>query len=96
MKLKFREDEFWKTIPVWKDIDYETFIDHKWQDKNAIINHKKLLHTIEDLVDNNFLEDARKGFEKAPMATRITPYLLSLMDWKDPINCPIRKQFLSL
>ena len=96
MKVKFREDEFWKTIPVWKDIDYETFIDHKWQDKNAIINHKKLLHTIEDLVDNNFLEDARKGFEKAPMATRITPYLLSLMDWKDPINCPIRKQFLSL
>ena len=95
-KLIFREDEFWKAIPVWKDIPYETFINHKWQDKNAITNHKKLLNTIKDLVDDSFLEDARKGFERAPMATRITPYLLSLMDWENPIDCAIRKQFLSL
>ena len=92
----FRADEFWKVIPVWKDVDYETFIDHRWQEKNAITNHKKLLATIQDLVTNEFLEDAKEGFRKAPMTTRITPYLLSLMDWSDPVNCPIRRQFLTL
>jgi len=92
----FRDDEFWKHIPVWKNVDYKTFIDHRWQEKNAITNHKKLLKTIQDLVDDEFLEDAAAGFKKAPMTTRITPYLLSLMDFKDPANCPIRRQFLTL
>jgi len=93
---KFRDDEFWREIPLWRDVDYQTFLDHKWQEKNAITTHKKLLKTISDLVDAEFLEDARMGFQKAPMTTRITPYLLSLMDWEDPFNCPIRKQFLTL
>ena len=93
---QFREDEFWKKIPLWKDIDYKTFIDHKWQEKNAIINHKKLLKTIQDLVDPDFLEDAKNGFSQAPMAVRVSPYLLSLISWETPITCPIRRQFLPL
>jgi len=92
----FRDDEFWRSIPLWRDIDYKTFLSHKWQEKNAITNHKKLLKTIQDLVTVEFLEDAKKGFLKAPMTTRITPYLFSLMDWSDPYNCPIRRQFLTL
>ena len=93
---KFRNDEFWREIPLWSGVDYQTFIDHKWQEKNAITTHKKLLKTIADLASDEFLEDAKMGFRKAPMTTRITPYLLSLMDWEDPFNCPIRKQFLTL
>lgn len=77
-------------------MDYQTFMDYKWQEKNAITTHKKLLKTIADLTSVEFLEDAKMGFQRAPMTTRITPYLLSLMDWKDPFNCPIRKQFLTL
>ena len=92
----FREDEFWKDIPAWENIDYNTFNDHVWQEKNAITNHKKLLSTIQDLVSEEFLEDAKEGFLKAPMTTRVTPYVLSLMDWNDPVNCPIRRQFLTL
>ena len=92
----FRQDEFWRKIPIWKDISYETFIDHRWQEKNVITNHKTLLNTIQDLVNEDFLEDARQGFSRAPMTTRITPYLLSLMNWDDPYNCPIRRQFLTM
>ena len=92
----FREDEFWRAIPIWKDIDYETFIDHKWQEKNAITNHKKLLKTIQDLVSDEFLEDAQNGFLKAPMAVRVSPYLVSLISWDSPDTCPIRRQFLPL
>ena len=93
---KFRNDEFWRDIPLWSDVGYQTFMDYKWQEKNAITTHKKLLKTIADLTSGEFLEDAKMGFQRAPMTTRITPYLLSLMDWKDPFNCPIRKQFLTL
>ena len=92
----FRQDEFWRKIPIWKDISYETFIDHRWQEKNVITNHKTLLNTIQELVDEDFLEDARQGFSRAPMTTRVTPYLLSLMNWNDPYNCPIRRQFLTV
>ena len=92
----FRDDEFWRHIPVWKDVEYDTFIDHKWQEKNVITNHRTLLHTISDLVCDDFLEDALEGFARAPMTTRITPYLLSLMDLNDPFSCPIRRQFLTL
>ena len=96
MTNNFREDEFWKIIPLWKEIDYETFIDHRWQEKNAVSSFKKLIKIISDVADPSFLEDAQKGFAQAPMAVRISPYLLSLMDWDDPINCPIRRQFLPL
>ena len=93
---QFREDEFWKKIPLWKDVDYKTFIDHKWQEKNAITNHKKLLRIIQDLVDKDVLEDAKNGFLRGPMAIRVSPYLLSLISWETPITCPIRRQFLPL
>ena len=92
----FRKDEFWRSIPLWEDISHEVFIDHNWQEKNAITNHKKLLQTIQGLVSQEFLEDAKDGFLKAPMTTRVTPYLLSLMDWNNPVDCPIRRQFLTL
>jgi len=94
--MYFRNDKFWRSIPLWKDISYETFLDHKWQEKNVITSHKKLLSIIENLVEPDFLEDARMGFSKAPMTTRITPYIFSLMNWSDPVNCPIRRQFLTL
>ena len=94
--IDFRKDEFWKVIPAWSNVDYKTFTDHMWQEKNVITNHKTLLITIQTLVTEDFLNDAKEGFQKAPMTTRITPYLLSLMDWEDPFNCPIRRQFLTL
>ena len=69
----FRNDEFWRTIPLWSEIDYETFIDHKWQEKNAVSNFKKLIKIIADVAEPSFLEDAQKGFDQAPMAVRISP-----------------------
>ena len=63
--IKFRKDEFWKAIPLWKGVEYSTFVDHTWQEKNAITNHKKLLKTIQDLVSDDFLEDAFESFMAA-------------------------------
>ena len=30
----FRDDEFWRAIPAWKDVTRDQFMDHTWQVKN--------------------------------------------------------------
>tara|TARA_R110002020_G_scaffold66563_10_gene174980 strand:- start:2829 stop:4142 length:1314 start_codon:yes stop_codon:yes gene_type:complete len=89
-------DSFWNSIPSWKEIDYDTFLDHKWQEKNAITSFKKFIKIASELADPSFIEDAKKGFNLAPMAVRISPYLFSLIDWENPVEDPIRRQFLPL
>jgi lysine 2,3-aminomutase len=87
---------FWQKIPAYAQIDEETFLDHKWQAKHSITNVKKLLEALQDLVTPDFLADAEQGFRHAPMSVRVSPYLLSLIDWKDPYRDPLRRQFIPL
>jgi len=87
---------FWQRIPAWREVDEKTFLDHHWQAKNTITNADKLLRALEDLVSPAFIEDAREGFGRAPMSVRVSPYLLSLIDWTRPYEDPIRTQFITL
>ncbi len=89
-----RRDPFWQRIPAWADVDEDTFKEFKWQEKNAITTPDKLMKAIQDLASSEFIEDVRTGFAKAPMAVRISPYLLGLIDWENPYEDPIRRQFL--
>ncbi len=91
---ELRRDAFWQNIPGWKEVDYETFISSKWQERNAITNPKKLIKAVQDIASPEFIEDVKAGFAAAPMAVRISPYALALIDWEDPYNDPIRRQFL--
>ncbi|EAT84959.2 hypothetical protein SNOG_07493 [Parastagonospora nodorum SN15] len=43
-----------------------------------------------------FIEDAVAATKLAPMAIRITPHVLSRIDWNNPLDDPIRKQFIPL
>jgi lysine 2,3-aminomutase len=88
-----RDDEFWRSIPVF-DVPKETFLDYKWQMKNSLYKDTKLIKILEGIAPPEFIEDARQGFRKAPMAVRVTPYLLSLIDWQNPWKDPIRRQFI--
>lgn len=45
---------------------------------------------------DQFIEDATAALNLAPMAIRLTPHLLSLVDWRNPLDDPIRRQFLPL
>ncbi|CAG1770145.1 partial lysine 2,3-aminomutase, partial [uncultured bacterium] len=56
----------------------------------------KLLEALEGLVAPSFIEDAQEGFGRAPMAVRVSPYLLSLIDWSNPYEDPLRRQFIPL
>jgi lysine 2,3-aminomutase len=45
---------------------------------------------------DHFIEDAVTATKLAPMATRLTPHILSRVDWNNPLDDPIRKQFIPL
>lgn len=88
-----KEGEFWR--PMF-DVDRETFLDYRWQMKSSLYQEKKLIEMLDGVAPAEFIEDAQRGFHLAPMAVRVTPYLLSLIDWSDPWNDPIRTQFIPL
>jgi lysine 2,3-aminomutase len=85
---------FWHRIPAYRSIDEATFLDHAWQAKNTITNPQKLLFALQDLVPQDFYDDVATGFHKAPMSIRVSPYLLSLIDWANPYSDPLRRQFV--
>jgi lysine 2,3-aminomutase len=85
---------FWQKIPAYRAVDEATFLDHQWQAKNSITNPQKLLAAVQDLVPPAFYDDVIEGFRRAPMSIRVSPYLLSLIDWADPYNDPLRRQFV--
>src|SRR3954463_4433031 len=88
--------EFWKRVPAYANVSEAEFLDHRWQAKHSITNIGKLLAALEGLVSNAFIADAQRGFERAPMSVRVSPYLLSLIDWSDPERDPLRLQFIPL
>lgn len=91
-----RDGPFWRSIPAYAQVDEATFLDHIWQGRHSVKTPEELFATIGDSVDPAFIEDARAGFARAPMAVRVTPYLIALIDWTHPETDPIRRQFIPL
>lgn len=91
-----RDGPFWQVIPAYREVDEATFLDHRWQAKTSVTDVAALLRVIRDLVPDTFIADAEAGFQRAPMSVRVSPYLLSLMDWSDPYDDPLRRQFIPL
>lgn len=85
---------FWQKIPAWANVSEAEFLDHKWQAKHTITNLAKLIAALGPLASPEFVEDATRGFSKAPMSVRVSPYLLSLIDWSNPYTDPLRRQFI--
>ncbi len=93
---KFNNQEFWKKIPAFKDVSREEFSQFKFQNKFTVRTVEKLEEYTKGVVDAKFIEDVKKGMEKAPMNLSISPYLLSLINWDDPYNDPLRIQFIPI
>src|SRR5262245_12407173 len=94
--LQIKGGRFWSHIPAYQDVTEEQFLDHHWQAKQSITRPDKLLETVRGLVSDAFHRDAEAGFHRAPMSLRVSPYLLSLIDWSDPYKDPLRVQFIPL
>ncbi len=88
------QGEFWRGIPGYEAINTAKFLDHKWQATHSVTNLKRLRNTVGDLVPEKFYADVQAGLQQAPMSLRVSPYLISLIDWSDPYSCPIRTQFI--
>lgn len=92
----FRRDEFWRGIPGYRQVSREEFQTHHFQQKHSITNVRQLRETLGGLAPDGFYADLEDGMKHAPMALRVSPYLLSLIDWSAPLHDPIRTQFIPL
>ena len=90
------EGAFWQRIPAYKEVSETQFLDHSWQSKHSIVSPEKLLDAVRGLVSDEFIADAKVGFHRAPMSVRVSPYLLSLIDWAHPYEDPLRIQFIPI
>ncbi|MGB8166180.1 MAG: KamA family radical SAM protein, partial [Chthoniobacteraceae bacterium] len=91
-----RRVEFWRGLPAYQNVSEEEFRTHTFQNRHTVTNARQLRETLGALVPESFYTDLESGVANAPMALRISPYLLSLIDWRDPQSDPIRTQFLPL
>ncbi|NUP04706.1 MAG: KamA family radical SAM protein [Polyangiaceae bacterium] len=85
-----------RRIPAYRDVTDEQFLDHHWQAKKSITRPDKLLEALQGLASEAFIKDATEGFARAPMSVRVSPYVMSLIDWNDPYNDPLRTQFIPI
>jgi lysine 2,3-aminomutase len=93
---KLRSGLFWQKLPAYADVSEQKFLDHSWQGKNSITRVEKLLESLRGVVSDDFIKDASVGFVRAPMSVRVTPYIMSLIDWTNPYADPLRIQFIPL
>ncbi|CAK7229280.1 hypothetical protein SBRCBS47491_007192 [Sporothrix bragantina] len=107
-------EEFWRKVPVWKDIPAEDFLNYAWGIKHTVQGEGKLAHFLEQVlpdqvpmdgvagINNNpgmqtrdeLVADVLDGIKTATMSTRMTPYILSRIDWSNPRNDPVFRQFI--
>jgi lysine 2,3-aminomutase len=91
-----RGGDFWRSIPAYAHVSRAEFLDHSFQAKNSLTRPEKLLHILRDLTEPAFVNDVARALARAPMALRLSPYILSLIDWTDPERDPLRRQFIPL
>jgi len=88
-----RRGPWWQRIPAYAAVDEGTFLDHAWQAKSSITRVAKLVETIRELVPGGFTDDLERGMSRAPMSVRVSPYIVSLIDWERAYQDPLRAQF---
>ncbi len=91
---RFDKGNFWKSLAPYAKVSEDEFRDWKFQNKNTITRPEQLRRFLVETASEDFLLDVEAGLAKAPMNLRLSPYLLSLIDWDNPYEDPIRIQFL--
>ncbi len=93
---QFKNDEFWQKIPAWSSVTRAEFGDHKWQIKNTLVKIDQIQKVLGPRLSDSFYRDMLGGQKITPMNIRITPYVFALINWDNPIDDPLRKQFLPI
>ena len=45
---------------------------------------------------DDFITDVMEGMEMAPMSIRLPPHILSSINWENPLEDPLRRQFIPM
>ncbi len=89
-----RRDDYWHRIPAYAAVGADEFHTHTFQSRQTVTNVRQLREALGGVAPETFYQDVLVGLKNAPMALRISPYLLSLINWEEPYRDPIRTQFL--
>jgi lysine 2,3-aminomutase len=92
------EGDFWRRIPAYANVSDQQFLDHHWQAKQSITKVRQAARDACAASSRTSFISRREaeGFARSPMAVRISPYLLALIDWDDPYEDPMRRQFIPI
>jgi len=98
---QFDTGPFWQRIAEFSGVAEAEFLSFAFQTKHSLANAspaatRRLLEFLRGQAGAGFAADVEAGLAKAPMNVQLTPYVLSLIDWQDPVSCPVRRQFLPL
>ncbi len=86
--------DFWRKIPAYRSVTEAEFLDHRFQMKHSITRPEQLLEIVRPLAPKSFAADVVQGLLHAPMSIRLSPYVVSLIDWADAYEDPLRRQFV--
>ncbi len=92
----FTAHEFWKVIPAFKNVTKAQFYSTKFQNRNTVRKIDQLVEFTKEIASEDFIAEVRRGMEQSPMSLSISPYILSLINWKSPENDPLRIQFIPM
>ncbi|KAI8157537.1 l-lysine -aminomutase [Colletotrichum sp. SAR 10_65] len=102
-------DQFWRRVPGWEDVSTTEFISYRWSMKNLVEGPNKLRRFLDRVLPElipargqsgvmepreKLIADIFEGVSEATMSVRVMPYTLSRIDWSNPRNDPIFRQFI--
>ncbi|KAJ2891825.1 L-lysine 2,3-aminomutase [Zalerion maritima] len=99
--------QFWKNIPSLADVTEEQFLSHAWNQSHTVDGKLGLERLLEEnirvshvpieggnfLTKQEFIEDMVEGMSNANMAVRMSPYIVSRVNWDDPAKDPVLRQY---
>lgn len=77
-------------------MDATAFLDPDWQARASVRSIEQLANVLGPGAGGELLEDLRRGVASSVMTMRVSPYILSRIDWTAPWSDPLRRQFLPL
>jgi lysine 2,3-aminomutase len=86
----------WQRFKIWRDVSCEEFEDSAWQDKNAVIRIAQLEAVVKDFVSPGLLSDIEGGIRRSGMSVRLSPYIISLINWSNAEADRVRRQFIPM
>jgi L-lysine 2,3-aminomutase len=75
----------WQRNPLFRDIDLD-FLSYGWQVKNTYTDVQQLEKLFALKKHDLLFDDVKKGIAQHNMNFRITPHVLSLIDWEVPLK----------